>query len=172
MQMTTLYREIMVEILTHLKNDIPVSFTYPQFIYSHMIDEKYRQSTMYRKLELKLDYLQTQIKITNVAEKIASQIRKSDFPWEIQFSLGKKENKYKLEICHIVSQHDTYNDRFDIKRNFPDKEENFSLILTKKGIQRERITEKGDIETVFLTQREATNFIQWLFLGCPWRSET
>ena len=155
--MTTLYREVMVEILAHLKNDIPTSFTYPQFVYSPMIDGKYR-----------LDNLQTQIKITNVAEEVASQIRKSDFPWEIQFSLGKKENKYKLEICHIVSQHDTYNDRFDIKRNFPDMEENYSLILTKKGVQRERITENGDVETVFPTQREVRNFIQWLFLGCAW----
>ena len=155
--MTTLYREVMVEILAHLKNDIPTSFTYPQFVYSPMIDGKYR-----------LDNLQTQIKITNVAEEIASQIRKSDFPWEIQFSFGKKENKCKLEICHVVSQHDTFNDRFDIKRNFPDKEEIYSLILTKKGVQRERVTENGAIEKVSSTQRETTNFIQWLFLGCAW----
>lgn len=154
--MTTLYREIMVEILAHLKNDIPTSFTYPQFVYSPMIDGKYR-----------LDNLQTQIKITNVAEEIASQIRKSDFPWEIQFSFSKKENKCKLEICHIVSQYD-FNDRFDIKRNFPDKEEIYSLILTKKGVQRERVTENGDIEKVSSTQRETINFIQWLFLGCAW----
>ena len=148
----------MVKIFAHLENDIPTSFTYPQFVYSPMINGKYR-----------LDNLQTQIKITNVAEEIASQIiRKSDFPWGIQFSFGKKENKRKLEICHVVSQHDTFNDRFDIKRNFPDMEENYSLILTKKGVQRERITENEDVETVSLTQKEARNFIQWLFLGCAW----
>ena len=159
--MTTLYKEIMVEILTHLKNDALIMFSYPQFIYPLLMDEQYR-----------LDSLQTQIRTTNTIEIVASQIRKSDFPWEIQFSFGKKENKRKLEICHIVSQHDTFNDRFDIKRNFPDKEEFFSLILTKKGVQRERITKNGDIETVSLTRREATNFIQWLFLGCAWESKT
>lgn len=155
--MTTLYKEIMVEILTHLKNDALIMFSYPQFIYPLSMDEQYR-----------LDNIQTQIRTTNTVEIVASQIRKSDFPWEIQFSFGKKENKYKLEICHIVSQHDIYNDRFDIKRNFPDMEENYSLILTKKGVQRERITENEDVETVFPTQREVRNFIQWLFLGCAW----